>query len=71
MNALGTQTHNEDESLEGPETLLTVKQAGRILKYHRNTVLKLVQTGALPAVKIGRCWRIRRGALAQIAGLPG
>lgn len=36
---------------------LTVIETAQKLKIHVNTVRKLAQNGALPAVKIGHSWR--------------
>jgi len=40
--------------------LLRVETAGRLLDASSSTVLHWIRTGKLPAVKIGRGWRIRR-----------
>ncbi len=43
---------------------LTVEEVSRILKTHSNTIYKMCREGTLPAVKIGKEWRIDRGKLA-------
>ena len=43
--------------------ILTVKGAASLLKTSRQQVRKMIQSGDLPAVKVGREWRIRADAL--------
>ncbi|VAX19581.1 hypothetical protein MNBD_NITROSPINAE04-2173 [hydrothermal vent metagenome] len=43
---------------------LTVREISQILKTHSNTVYKMCREGILPAVKIGKEWRIDRRKLA-------
>lgn len=43
--------------------ILTVEDASKILSLHPFTVLKLIRSGRLKAVKIGRVYRIRESAL--------
>lgn len=42
------------------DQLMTVKQLAEYLNLNERTVLKLVQDGQLPGVKIGNQWRFRR-----------
>jgi len=42
------------------DRLMTVKQLATYLNVNERTVLKLVQEGALPGVKVGNQWRFRR-----------
>jgi excisionase family DNA binding protein len=44
---------------------LTVEDVCQILKAHSNTVYKMCREGTLPAVKIGKEWRIDRERLAK------
>ena len=39
--------------------ILTVKEVASLLKTSRQQVRKMIQSGDLPAVKVGREWRIR------------
>ena len=39
--------------------ILTVKEVASLLKTSRQQVRKMLQSGDLPAVKVGREWRIR------------
>jgi len=43
--------------------LLTVLEIARALRVNPQTVRNWIRDGALPAVKLGRCVRIRRGDL--------
>lgn len=38
--------------------VLTVKEAAVLLKTTRQQIRKMIQSGELPAVKVGREWRI-------------
>ena len=38
--------------------LLTVQETARMLKTTRQQIRKMIQSGELPAVKVGREWRI-------------
>jgi excisionase family DNA binding protein len=40
--------------------LLTIAEVARILKSSQRTVRRLIQSGKLSAVKMGRCYRFRR-----------
>lgn len=44
---------------------LTVEEVAKILKMHSNTVYKMCREGGLPAVKIGKEWRIEAARFAQ------
>ncbi len=45
--------------------VLTVDEAKRILKISRKTLYSLIQSGQLPAVKVGRSWRIMAGNIEK------
>ncbi|NOZ08204.1 MAG: helix-turn-helix domain-containing protein [FCB group bacterium] len=45
--------------------VLTVDEAKRLLKISRKTLYNLIQTGELPAVKVGRGWRIMVGTIEK------
>ena len=44
-------------------SILTVKEVASLLKTSRQQVRKMIQSGDLPAVKVGRVWRIRADVL--------
>lgn len=43
--------------------ILTVKEAAEQLRTSRQQVRKMLQSGELPAVKVGREWRILRESI--------
>jgi PAS domain S-box-containing protein/excisionase family DNA binding protein len=43
--------------------LLTISEAAEFLRYHSSTLYRLVRQGALPAVKVGKEWRLDRQLL--------
>lgn len=46
--------------------LLTVDEVAAVLRMHRDTVVRLITSGSLPAYRVGqRRWRIERDALAK------
>ncbi|HEX9619831.1 MAG TPA: PTS sugar transporter subunit IIA [Polyangiaceae bacterium] len=45
------------------DRLMTVKQLATYLSVNERTVLKLVQEGALPGVKVGNQWRFRKAMI--------
>ena len=45
--------------------LMTIEEVAEYLRVHPSTVYRLVRQGALPAVKIGKQWRVDRETLAQ------
>lgn len=50
--------------------ILTVKEAAALLKTSRQQISRMIQNGELPAVKVGREWRISRNALLDYLGFP-
>jgi excisionase family DNA binding protein len=50
--------------------LLTVKEAATLLKATPNTVTIWCRAGQLPAMKIGRQWRISKGELDRMVSRP-
>jgi len=50
---------------EGPveDRLMTIKQVASYLNVNERTVLKLVQDGAVPGVKVGNQWRFRKAMI--------
>ncbi len=45
------------------DRLMTIKQLAAYLSVNERTVLKLVQDGALPGVKVGNQWRFRKAMI--------
>lgn len=51
----------DDEVLEEPENeFLTPKEVMNLLCIGRNTFYKMVNSGELPAFRIGKLWRVRK-----------
>ena len=50
--------------------ILTVKEAAALLKTSRQQIRRMIQNGELPAVKVGREWRITSKALVGYLGVP-
>lgn len=50
--------HSEDD-------LLTVEQAGDILHASRATVFRILKSGQLASIKVGKQRLVRRGAIAE------
>ena len=50
--------------------ILTVKEAAALLKTSHQQIRRMIQNGELPAVKVGREWRISRNALLDYLGFP-
>ncbi|HET6781613.1 MAG TPA: helix-turn-helix domain-containing protein [bacterium] len=50
--------HNNDAPAE--REILTVEQAAEHLQIHKVTVYKYIRAGLLPAVKLGKVYRIYR-----------
>ena len=48
------------------DELETTDFAADFLKVHPETVRRLIRSGELPAVKVGRNWRVRRSDLQRI-----
>lgn len=48
------------------EEYLTIEEVAKRLKMSRITVYRMAQKGKLPAVKIGRSWRISSNRLAEL-----
>ena len=55
--------------MEQQGRLLTAKQAADVLAVSEGLVRKLLRTGVLPKVKVGRCTRVRRSDLEHIIAL--
>jgi excisionase family DNA binding protein len=51
--------------------MLTVEEAGRILRIGRSAAYNAARSGELPTVRIGRSVRVSKHALAAMLGLNG
>jgi excisionase family DNA binding protein len=55
------------QSKEGkPALTLSVLEAGEMLGVGRDAAYQAVRAGVIPALRIGRCWRIPRAALEKM-----
>lgn len=52
-----------DSSTDNPRRLMTIEEVILYLRVNARTVYRLIHAGSLPAVRVGRQWRIRRGDL--------
>lgn len=48
------------------EEFLTIEEAAKRLKISPTTVYRMAKNGKLPAIKIGKVWRISSVKLAQL-----
>ena len=58
------------EDREALNEYLTPREVMELLYIGRNAFYKLVNSGALPAVRVGKQWRVRREDLYQIRQTP-
>ncbi len=50
------------------DEILTIDEVAGYLKLSRTTVWRLCSEGKLPAVKIGRSWRVDRAEIERLLG---
>lgn len=55
-----------DECRELPE-IMKPDEVAEFLCIHKNTVYKMIKRGDLPALRVGRSWRVPRRSLATLA----
>ena len=60
---MSNQPHKDipEHIVEDPEPLLTVPELAQFLRLEPQTIRALAREGKIPAFKIGRIWRFRRG----------
>ena len=67
----GVTLYHLDSTKETPLVrLLTPNQVSEVLSVKPATVRKWIQAGKIPAVKLGRMWRINEADLFAIADRP-
>ena len=54
--------------LEHFDELLTIDELREVLNIGRNAAYELLNQGAIPAFRIGRCWKIPREAVEAYIG---
>lgn len=50
--------------------VLTVEEAGEMLRIGRSAAYSAVRRGEIPAIRVGRCLRVPRCKLAALLGEP-
>jgi excisionase family DNA binding protein len=48
---------------ESPGDVLTIEELATYLKISKSSLYKIVREGKIPAQKVGRHWRFRKGAI--------
>ena len=48
---------------ESPGDVLTIEELSTYLKISKSSLYKIVREGKIPAQKVGRHWRFRKGAI--------
>ena len=51
------------------DNLLTTDQVAKLLGFHQNTVIRYIHNGRLPAVKVGKSYRIKQSRFKQLIPL--
>ena len=56
-----------------PPRYLTVTEAAEAMSQHRSAVLRLIHTGKLPSIRLGRLYRVREAAVLHLlaGSMPG
>ena len=56
-----------------PPRYLTVTEAAEVMSRHRSAVLRLIRTGKLASIRLGRSYRIREAEVLRLlaGGIPG
>jgi excisionase family DNA binding protein len=55
-------------NIEQPELrFMTLAEAATVLQISKRTILRMIQKGAVPALKVGGQWRIRESQLKRWA----
>lgn len=55
----------DDDGIIQPNEYLTPREVMELLAIGKNTFYKMVQSGALPAFRVGKQWRVKRKILEQ------
>ncbi len=50
------------------DNLLTTDQVAKRLNLHQNTVIRYIHSGRLPAVKVGKAYRIKESVVDALLG---
>ena len=73
MNAPGQPAPEVCAEQPRPPRYLTVTEAAEVMSRHRSAVLRLIRSGKLPSIRLGRSYRVREAeVLRLLAGaIPG
>lgn len=58
--------YNEYDQEDIENEYLTPKEVMNLLYIGKNTFYRLVHSGELPAIRIGKLWRVKREALLKL-----
>ena len=68
-DAFGYEREEYDGTVQLNE-YLTPREVMELLAIGKNTFYKMVQSGALPAFRVGKQWRVKREALEEYSVAP-
>jgi excisionase family DNA binding protein len=51
--------------MDNSETYLTPEEVAKILKVKKITIYRMCRSGKLPAIKIGKVWRVKGSKLNE------
>lgn len=51
------------KTLDGYPEIMTIEEVAGYLRVTTTTLYTLARTGAIPAFRVGRCWRVNRNML--------
>jgi excisionase family DNA binding protein len=73
MNAAGHPVREVCAEQSWPPRYLTVTEAAEAMSRHRSAVLRLIHTGKLPSIRLGRSYRIREAEVLRLRAeaMPG
>lgn len=67
--APGPAEAGDGEAPAGLSPLMTARECARVLRLSERQIAKMCERGDLPAVKIGKLWRINGRRLAEKYGI--
>jgi excisionase family DNA binding protein len=67
-NAMGLQDSRRASELPPESSLLTVTEVSQMMRVSKMTVYRLVRSGELPAVRIGKILRIPKAVVQSFLG---
>jgi excisionase family DNA binding protein len=70
MNAPGHSAREVWAEQPWPPRYLTVTEAAEAMSRHRSAVLRLIHTGKLPSIRLGRSYRVREAEVLRLLTGP-